>query len=406
MILSSRTVRKLKRLRRRAWVLALVLGSGCAYVGGRLALAHSRPVQPLPDIAAMPAWAASAQTGYAPWLQQGALSDQPLTLVASATPADAWSDPRIHQAEEKAAREEGTAEYSLQGSDWSYSSLDGVQRAAAAAAAPTAEALAAMGCDGSAPVWASMLPAALATRLPEGVAPGADLVACQARLWPQRQAGELAFWLKQPIAPQEEGQPTLADMWKQLPAGRTAFCLRRSALAAVLQGYGPAWSQSVIRKLLLPADQWVGLSTEAEVDADSMQQGWNRLQMGWTPMSLFSDQAVAGVATSQTYGMSSSKQGTVFRVGCEGAAGPSTAPWEGWQLPGQPQEWLGAGRFAWKHGDTTQRVEWVAVNGGHGIDVHFRWKPEAQSDKEFEVASQLPDEETIYHPKPNVIAGQ
>lgn len=418
MLLSSRNLRKLKRLRRRAWVAAMLLGfSGCAYFGGKLALAHTQPAPILPDTGTLPHYTLCAQPGYADWFGEVAAG----TAVSvegrvQMRRVDPLADPRLHAYEEgcndKGCYAGELEDFELQEGAWKYSSLDGlaVQDATAGrSAAPVDDSRAAhlktLGWDETVPLWALVTPQALQGFLPAELRPGQGVQAVEARLWPQQSRGQFSVALAQPLEiPQNE--LNLTDVWKQLPSARVMVCLRREVSAALCQADGEVWRASLLRRLLLPSEHWVGLAVEQELSSTAVSENWERLHQGWLPTSCWADYPAESVGSAQHVGVAAGAAGTLFHLGMAPESGTHTVPWEGWQPPGQPEEWVGAGRFDWRQGPSdVRRVEWVAQNAGTRLVFHFRWSGVPVPD-EGEVATMGADEETLYTPSPNVIAGQ
>jgi hypothetical protein len=418
MLLSSRNLRKLKRLRRRAWVAAMLLGfSGCAYLGGKLALAHTQPAPVLPDTASLPHYTLCAQTAYADWLGEAAAgSTVCVEGRVAAQPVDALADPRLHAFEESCndtgCYEGEVEDFELQATAWKYSSLEGLTTQAAEAgrsAAPVDESrtqqLKALGWDETVPLWALVTPHALQRFLPAELRIGSGVQAIEARLWPQQSRGQFSVALAQPLDISENKQ-SLADVWKQLPSARMMVCMRREVSAALCRAEGDVWRVSLLRRLLLPSEHWVGLAVEQELSPTAVGENWERLHQGWLPTSCWGDYTADSVGSAQHVGVAARPGGTLFHVGMAAESGTHTVPWEGWQPAGQPEDWVGAGRFDWRQGPSdVRRVEWVAQNAGTRLVFHFRWSGAPVPD-ESEVATMGADEETLYTPNPNVIAGQ
>lgn len=414
MLLTSKNLRKLKRLRRRAWMVGMVLGfSGCAYWGGQLAFAHTRPVPVLPNPSQLPAWTACAQPGFSGWLglqEPGAVW---LKLQDTVPAVDPLSDPRLHE-NEQACNDSGTFgggdEFELNGEGWNYSSLEGLSgqtQPTPQTGPPDPEQLRPLGWDGQVPVWALWSPRGLAELMPDGLRPGVPLQAVEARLWPQQSRGQISVVLDHPLElPKSDWK--LEEAWKQLPSARFMFCMRKEVLSALCQASGDGWRNSLVRRLLLPSEHWVGCALEQELSPQAVRENWSRVHQGWLPVGLWGDYS-AQVGGAQNIALCSTDRGSLFTLGLPAQPGTSTGPWENWSKPdsgGEEHHWLGAGRLDWRSAPTElRRIEWAAEAEQSRIVFHIHWSAPVAAE-ENEVATMSPDVETIYTPRPNVIAGQ
>lgn len=380
-LMSGKTARKLRKLRRRAWLVGLVLASGGLYWGARLALAHSRlPLRELPDT--LPPCVSHASPDYQKWLP---------APVAT----DVLNDPVLH-AQEESCNQQGVyeqgADLVLQGADWTYSSLEGLQRKPVEGVAHSPEKF---GWDGRTPEWALLAPPTVRQWLPEGLELAHEVRAVEARLWPEQHQGQLVFCLRSECQ-LSEADESPEKAWKHLPSAPLMGCLRKEVAQSVFRvRCGPAG------RLLNPAERWLAVSLGKELEAGDRLSLWSEFQRGWIPSALWGDFAVSQVASARNVGLTRDAEGTLYTLGLPAAGGTSTRPWESW---GQG-DWVGAGRFHWKTTEALRRVEWVAQLKPGEVVVSFRWN-DAAPDAESQVAVMGPDLETIYTFQPNVIAGR
>lgn len=411
---SAKSLKKFRRLRRRAWIVGAVFLSGCAYLGGRLAWAHSQPtLPPLPE--RLPA-ALRVQ-------QQQCHLDFGLSVACSAV-KDPLANPILHAQEESCAEQghyPSGEEFAEVGEDWEYSSLEGLKRASQATGTPPlpleeVEArwpwvgkqhrvggkwdLEQLGWQSGLPFWAFATPAQLQSHLPEGLSLDSGVQAVEVKAWPASGKAELSFHLEQPleIAP-DEG---LEQTWKSLPNAAFMVCMRRE-VAVRLWNLKPR--QPALR-WLLPCERWAGLAYQSELESEGLKAQWSRMQEGWMPWAAWSDHPVASTPSSCSFQMVSDRSGTLVSNGIPCQAGSSTRPWEAWEGALPAENRVGAGRAHLAHAGQHYRVEWLAGLEGSKVLVQLRWTPYTPSAEESEVAVQGPDLERLYTPRPNVIAGQ
>ncbi|MBT9588047.1 hypothetical protein IV102_32220 [bacterium] len=317
--------------------------------------------------------------------------------------ADALVDPRLHAQEETCNQQgiypEQLSDFELVGHNWSYSSLEGLQRSQREARPATPAQAKELGWDGKTPVWGMFAPRGLKDMLPAGLSLSPEVRAVEGRLWPEQRRGQVVMHLSQDFTVSPDS--SLEEGWKHLPSAPVMGCLRKEVAGAIFRS-----RSGLMQRLLNPSEHWLAVSVDTELTASGLQSVWNRVQMGWVPMALWGDFSVSQIASSRDVGMSGDDKGTLYTVGLPPAVGTATRPWEGWQAPGKPENWVGAGRLHWRVGESLRRVEWVAQLEPGQVLVTFGWAEAAPTGEEGEVATMGPDLETLYTPRPNVIAGR
>lgn len=382
MLFSDRTWRRIRRLRRRAWGVGLVVATGCLYWGGKLAWAHS-VTSPTVVPANVPAWTMCATSAYQDWV----------VAAPAATPPDAWSDPELHQLEQTCSQcgaypsgGDGM-EFTLERPHWSYSSLDGVTFQDMVAPPQSS------GWDGKIPVWALATPQGINEHLPLGLQIDPQVGTVEARIWPEQRRAEVAISLKESLTLPESGC-SLEEAWKHLPNATSMGCLRREVADALF-----ASRPGKLRRLLQGAQNWYGLAFNAEVTADQGRSLWNRIQDGWIPLGAWGDFVTDQVCAE---GVTGDAVGTLFSVAMEADSGLKTGPWEGRK---EQQAWVGAGRLHLRHQGALQRLDWLATQvNPYRVVLELTWTAEAETAEE--VATMGPDLESVYTIHPNVIAGR
>ena len=411
---SAKSLKKFRRLRRRAWIVGAVFLSGCAYLGGRLAWAHSQPVlPPLPE-----------QLPAALMVQQQQCRLDLGLAVKPVVVKDPLANPILHAQEESCAEKGGYPsgdDFEEVGEDWEYSSLDGLKRAPQASAAaplPLEEVearwpwvgkqhrvagqwnLEQLGWQSSLPLWAFATPGQLGSHLPQGMSLDKNVQAVEFKAWPTSGKAEVSFHLRQPVELiPDDG---LERAWKGLPNAAFTVCMRRE-VATQLFDLRP--EQPALR-WLLPSERWGGLAYLGELEADNFSAQWGRAQRGWIPWAAWSDYPLETARGSSTYQLTSDSSGTLVSGGIPCQPGSSTLPWEAWEGAIAPEKRVGAGRAHLVRGDQHYRAEWLAGVEGSRVLVQLRWKLYTPATETSELATQGPDLERLYTPRPNVIAGQ
>ncbi|MBX3167706.1 MAG: hypothetical protein KF760_09850 [Candidatus Eremiobacteraeota bacterium] len=366
--------KKFRKLRRRAWLAGVaVMASGCVYWGSSLAWAHSRPpLKLLPE--QLPELVQQVAPGQEAWLPT--LPGKPVDLLAN---------PELHAQEENCNvagfYADSAPEFELKGSNWNYSSLDGMQAQTPARIQDDPKKY---GYRGDAPVWMLVQADRLAPCLPAGIRLSPRVRAVESRMWPEQQRGEVMIHFKAPLSlPTSKKMLTLEQVWKHLPSAPVMGCLRKEAAEAVLENRG---------RLAHGAEHWLGAALPLELHESQWNSLWNSIQAGWTPSALWVDFASTGVASGRDVSLSCDEQGTLFAVGMEAVAGSSTVPGDG----------VGAGRFQWE----SHRVEWVASLADGQLLISYHWSESPSESDSVEVATMKPDLETLYSIHPNVLAGR
>lgn len=368
MLLSTKNLRKLRRLRRRLGLAGLVLIAGGACWSGGMALAHTRPaVDALPKNVPE-----RVVCGEFPWPGR-ALGGE-----------DLLNRPEIHGQEEACNAEGGYPsgqEFEVSGPGWRYSSLDGLEVQPKDQNSPDPRSL---GWDGKVPAWGLFSAREANRSMPFGLALGAGVRAVEARVWAQDRKGQCVIHLNQ--EPKVSEATPLPEVWRQLPSASVMGCLRREVAEMVFES-----QPGLARRLVSPAEHWFAGSVEAPELARS---SWLDFQAGWLPQAVWGDYEVAGVSASRDVQVRSDKQGTLWTVGMADAGGTSI-------VPEHSPDCVGLGRV---HG-AGKRFEWRARLEGRQLIVDVNWS-DLPVTQESEVASMGPDLETLYTPRPNVIAGR
>jgi hypothetical protein len=372
MFLSTKKFRKLRRRLGMAGVVAMA--SGCVYWGSSLAWANTRPqIAHLPE--QMPEVVTRVKPGHESWLPN----------LRPTQPHDYLANAELHAQEENCNvagfYADSSAELQMHGTDWRYSSLEGMQ---AEKGAYTADDPKKYGYSGDAPVWMMVDAKRLSSNLPAGIRLSPQVRALESRLWPDKQCGELVVHLRDGLTlPADQKVLSLEQAWKHLPSAPVMGCLRKEVADAVLANRG---------HLTNGAEHWIGAALAGELDSGQWNSLWNRVMQGWAPSALWVDFACSGVASGRDVCLSHDDQGSLFAVGMEGIAGSSTVPGEG----------VGAGRFQWEG----RRVEWVAGLAQGQLLITYHWSESSIEADTTEVATMKPDLESVYHIRPNVIAGR
>lgn len=418
----SKSARKLRRLRGRAYAMVILLVAGGAYCGGQLAMAHSRPAQ-VPDVSELPESIVCSHKDLRDWIPGTGVTVLPDTQyvfkadLRADTARDPLSDPQLHALEESCnqngiypSSQEGGLEFQLQIGDVLYSSLDGVQSTEAPSATGpdySSKDLQKWGWSGDLPLWAMVKPATVSKMLPAGVAWSDQVQALETKFWPEEKRGQIVVHMDGQFSPPSTDSSSLdlAAVWKQLPAGKSMMCLRKELLGSLWNRDPQVSSNHLAQRVLASADHWVGLSCNAEVDPGGLQKTWELMGRGWIPMALWSDFSVQQIRSSQHFEMQSNEFGTLFSLGVNPTQGTAGAPWERW-ADEAATDWLGAGHFEVSQVDGRNRVEWVARCQGSHLTVDFHWSAAPPLVVHQEVETMGPDLETLYTPHPNVIAGR
>lgn len=410
---SVKNLKKFRRLRRRAWVLGAVLLSGCALLGGRLAWAHTQPALPPLPAELPPALLVQQQQCRMGWTTSPPESVQ-----------DALANPILH-AQEEVCNESGAypsgEEFEEAGSDWEYSSLEGLKRSPTASTPPNlpleeVEAgwpwvgkqhrvagkwvLEQLGWRPGLPMWSLCSPQSLQTLLPEGLALDRGVQAVEWKAWPQSGKAEVCFHLRNTLELAPDAG--LETAWKALPNAPFMACMRREVTARLLEMH----PQQPALRWLLASERWGGLAYQSEFDSQQLPAQWGRLQKGWLPWAAWTDHPTTQVGPSASYQVLSDETGTLIASGIPCQGGASTRPWESWEGAIASEQRVGAGRMHLKHGDQSYRLEWLAGLEGSKVLVQLRWTPYTTESGEQELATQGPDLEQLYTPRPNVIAGR
>ncbi|MFN8610192.1 MAG: hypothetical protein U0931_21805 [Vulcanimicrobiota bacterium] len=372
MFLSSKKFRKLRRRVGLAGVV--VMASGCVYWGSSLAWAGTRPQIPhLPE--QLPEVVTRVKAGQEGWLPK----------LYPSRPHDYLANAELHAQEENCNvagfYADSSAELEMHGSDWNYSSLEGMQSQTEPSSSDDPKKY---GYNGDAPVWMMADASRVAANLPNGIRLSPQVRAIESRLWPEKQRGELVVHLREGLTvPNDKNILKLEEAWKHLPSAPVMGCLRKEVADAVLANRG---------RLTNGADHWIGAALPGELDASQWNSLWNRIQQGWAPSALWVDFACSGVASGRDVCLSHDNQGSLFAVGMEAVAGSSTVPGDG----------VGAGRFQWEG----RRVEWVASLSQGQLLISYHWSESPIEADTTEVATMKPDMESVYNIHPNVIAGR
>ncbi|MBS2037662.1 hypothetical protein JST97_21935 [bacterium] len=367
--------KKFRKLRRRLGLAGMVvMASGCVYWGSSLAWASNRPnISRLPE--QLPEVVASVKPGQENWLPN----------LQPAQPHDYLANGEIHAQEENCnlagLYADSSAELDMRGSDWTYSSLEGLQ---AKNQTYTKDEPKNYGYSGDAPVWMMVDAKRLTPNLPAGIHLSPQVRAIESRLWPDKQRGEIVVHLHEGLSiPNDKKIMNLEEAWKHLPSAPLMGCLRKEVADAILANRG---------RLTNGAEHWIGAALPTELDTSQWNSLWNRVMQGWTPSAVWVDFACSGVASARDVSLSHDDRGSLFAVGMEAVAGSSTVPGDG----------VGAGRFQWE----SRRVEWVASISQGQLLISYHWMESPIEGESNEVATMKPDLESVYNIRPNVIAGR
>lgn len=385
MFLSQRLWR---RWRRRGVLLALGLVSGGACWGG-LAWAHSRPSQPI-SLPAGDDWQICTQSKFSHWK-----ISPPLPL---SSPSDPLAEPELHQMEEACNLNGlyptgGGADFSLQKLDWTYSSLDGLQRPSDSPANSPAD------WDSQVPVWLRAGRNTLNQCLPHGIEFSKQVAGCEGRIYPLQQRAQIAISLHKPL-PIRKNKLTLAQAWDNLPAGNQVACLDKR-LAQTL--FTPVGARSLTEKLWGTADNWVGLTVQEELSPTNWRYSWRKVQNNRLPLAIWTDATIQSNPGSSGIEVAPQTSGTTFGLGTPIHKITGTTPWCHWK---EVENWTGAGRNRFTHEGTTWRLEWaIHQESAHQIQLEIAWTADPPEEQP-EIASAGPDLEKIYDTKSNVQAGE
>lgn len=392
---------------------------GGVYFGGRLAEAHTRLVPDL-SAASLEGWVVCGQAEQVEeWFGSSGYalvdSETPRHFLQGPVfkpgPRDPASSPELHALEESCSQSgsypEGLDVELTLSSGHRYSTLHGLEAAASPAPQVTSAELKSLGWSVEDSLWAFCRPESLAASLPQGVSWSEDLAGLELRLLPQQQSGQvvLHFASQAPLSASQDLD--LEKVWRELPAGATQFCIRKDVLQRVWQLAPEVAASHKGVRILRTAEDWLGMSSQQEWSASQLTGLWNQFGQGWLPVSLWSDFRPKSVGGGQYLALKEGEQGTLFGLGQVAEAGPSVGPWEGRELE-KGQLWLGGGHFVWNSGTESRRVNWLLrQNSGAGRWViDFHWEGSVGQKADSELATMGPDLESIYSPRPNVIAGR
>ena len=284
-------------------------------------------------------------------------------------------------------------EFSLQHQDWTYSSLDGLQRPQDSLEKNPQE------WDTQVPVWIRAGRQTLTSFLPEGIELSEGVQGCETRIYPQQQRAQIHIALSQPLKLNESSKK-LEEVWPNLPAGSQIACLHREVASRLLSTPGPA---SLVEKLWETSDTWAGIAIQEDLSQPFWNSAWKRIQNNRLPLASWTDCQLENLQGANYVQIASQEIGTSFMMGSQAHKNTGTAPWSHWP---EVQKWLGTGRCRLQHSDATWRLEWALHQSSpRQLTIEAAWSAEPPEEPQ-EIATAGPDLEKLYNTKSNVQAGE